>query len=107
MDYFVKGRIWIDTEAQLAALLETQKTIKVVPVKTGKVVRGVYPDQTSQFDFEVRTAQTGQALIYFNELKKLMQDFSIAGTVHWHECNHDEGIGGCSYDGTFTHLGGA
>lgn len=107
MDYFVKGRILIADETQLAALLTSQENLKTVDIKRGTARRGVAIEGPDLFIFEVRTFQEGGALVYFNELKELMTAQNIPGVIHWHECNHDEGIGGCAYDGTFEHLGGA
>lgn len=107
MNYFVKGRVLIANEAQLAALLESQKNMKEVSIKSGYARRGVFASGPDLFIFEVRAFQEGGALVYFNELKDLMIEQNIPGLVHWHECKHEEGIGGCSYDGSFANLGGA
>lgn len=106
MDFFVKGNIWIANEAQLAALLETQKAIRVVPVTRGALARGDYGEGFSKFDIEIRTNLVGGALTYFNELKALLIAQNIAGTIYWHECHHDEGAGGCQHNDTYTHLTG-
>lgn len=97
----------ISDETQLAWLLESQKNMRAVNIKSGYARRGVFAEGPELFIFEVRAFQEGGALVYFNELKALMQQRGVPGTIHWHECRHDEGEGGCQYDGSFTHLGGA
>lgn len=107
MDYFVKGRVLITNETQLTALLESQESMQAAIIKNGQARRGAYTNGASLFMFEIRAFQQGGALVYFNELKNLMIQHSVPGIVHWHECNHDEGTSGCTYNGSFEHLGGA
>lgn len=102
MDYYIKGRINAKTTAQLELFVEAQKRLNEVQVKTGKLTRfGNAAGDTEFFMFEARTVNSVQAKSLYTEFKNLMQGNDITGWMGWHECRHDEGIGGCQFTENF------
>lgn len=103
MDFFISGRLRLDDDAQLAALLVAQRNFKTVVFKSGQSRRHVFDEsRNDELLIVARTYTKPEIKLIYDEIKAAMTKANISGWVAWHGCNHEQDGQPCSHNEYFA-----